>query len=108
MSLEGAGRYEFFFGAIADVSAAGPIELAMHDGDDTWGFPDVVYHSAHPSFGGGFYVLSLSRVYPIFDPFGGSNDTPEVSFTVAQVTGANVTFNPCWIEIQYEPACLPS
>ena len=97
------GKYDFFFGAAAFPAANGSLELAMHDGDDTWGVPDVVYHAVHTSYGGGFYVLNLVRIYPIVDPFGGTNDPPEISFTVAQVTGSNMTFNPLWFEIHYTP-----
>jgi|SoiMethySBSTD1v2_1073268.scaffolds.fasta_scaffold666037_2 hypothetical protein len=104
VQLNAAGWYSIYFGALPTATASGPIELAMHDGDDTWGFPDQVIHSSHTSFADGFLTFQLNRIYPIFDPFGGTNDTPQISFTVAQVTGASVTFNPLWMEIHYLPA----
>lgn len=103
VQLDADGRYTFYFGAVADVSANGPIELAMHDGDTPWGFSDSALHYDHTSFGGSFLVLSLSRVYPMGDPFGSGSFVPQISFTVSQVTGANVNFNPLIMEIQYEP-----
>jgi len=101
--LEAAGRYTIYFGARAFPVANGSVELAMHDDDSTWGEPDVVYHVANTAYGGGFMVLQVDRVYPIADPAGGTPATPIIAFTVAQITGSNMIFNPLWMEIQYEP-----
>lgn len=106
VQLNEPGWYSIHFGAVADVNANGSVELAMHDGDDTWGFPDSVNHAVQTAYGSSFLAFHISRIYPIFDPFGGTNDTPQLSFTVAQMTGVAMDFNPLIMEIHYLPADL--
>lgn len=103
VQLELEGRYTFLFGAVRGSAISGTLEIAMHDGDDTWGFPDCVYHGDEDGgLGIGFATLSLSRIYPIYDPFGGVNDIPQISITLAQNGGSSEAFGPCTLEIHYE------
>jgi hypothetical protein len=101
------GKYDIFFGTIPDVpgGVVTSVELAMHDGDDTWGFPDAACHSVYGGFGSSFLVLQLDRIYPILDPFGGTNDVPQISFTVAQFNAGatSVDFSISWMEIHFNP-----
>jgi hypothetical protein len=102
------GRYQFFFGVVPDTDINGVTQLAMHDDDATWGYPDITLHG--PWNGGlenGFMMFTLTRTYPIFDPTGGiPSDAADVFFTIAQTGGSSETFGPCIMEIQYESNVL--
>lgn len=106
------GKYDIYFGTVPDSTFTGSVELAMHDGDDTWGFPDSICHSLQSGFGGSFLLFQLDRIYPILDPIGGTNDVPQLSFTIAQVNsgGLSKDFTFFWMEIHFNPnvnMCTP-
>jgi hypothetical protein len=98
------GRYTFFFGAHNTSGIAGTVELAMHDGDDIWSREESVLHGSNTGLSVGFYALSFSRIYPLFDPLGAGAGAPQqISFTVAQNGGLSESFSELVMEIHYEP-----
>jgi hypothetical protein len=98
------GRYTFVFEAHNSSSIAGSVEMSMHDGDDIWGRPESVLHAPTGALTVGFFVFNLSKIYPLFDPISASGGfTAEISFTIAQNSGASEDFSELLMEIHYEP-----
>lgn len=101
------GTYDIYFAASC-ISGTfdGDIELALHDGDDTWAIPDAYYHSLRSGFGTAYLSAMWSKVYPIWDYLGGGETSvAELSFTIAQINagGTSKNFRPCWLEIHFNP-----
>ena len=99
------GTYDVYFGAVPTSTFDGNVEIAMHDGDDTYAYADAYYHSLRSGFGSAFISAMWSKVYPIWDFEGSEGSVAELSFTIAQINagGTNKTFRPCWLEIHFNP-----
>ena len=100
------GRYTFMWGAHNTSNIAGSVEMSIHDGDPIWGRPESTVHGAQAvganSLTVGFYQMTMSRIYPLYDPFGSGLHTPQISFTLAQNGGASENFSELVMEIHYE------
>lgn len=97
------GRYTFMWGAHNTSAIGGSVEMAIHDGDPIWGRPESTLHGT--STGGlspGFLQVTMSRIYPLYDPFGSGAHVPQISFTLAQNGGASEDFSEFVMEIHYE------
>lgn len=104
------GRYTFMWGVTSTTDINGTVEMAIHDGDPIWGRPEYTRHGNQTGAGGafgqlGFYQMTMSRIFPLYDPFGSGTHTPQISFTLAQNSGASEIFDEGVMEIHYE-ACV--
>lgn len=101
------GRYTFMWGAHNASSIGGTVEMSIHDGDDIWGRPESTLHGrCDGGLAPGFMQMTMSRIYPLFDPYGASlGFTPQISFQLAQNGGVSEDFSELVLEIHYE-ACV--
>lgn len=100
------GRYTISYAAHNTSDIAGTVEMALHDGDDVWSRPDSFLHGNGTGLAVGFYAFQTVKVYPIYDPFGGSNFVPELSLTLAQNGGSSEAFSEILMEVTYEPCVV--
>lgn len=101
------GRYIISWGVYFTTDFDGVVAQFIHDGDPISGRPDVMYHGPS-TYGGrtpssrGYWTQTISRVYPLLDPFGSGSWTPVISTDVAQTSSANKLVQEAWLEIHRE------